>query len=183
MQQLFGEYYIKEVSREEFSRIWKELHKAVFTEPAPPDFNELRTPGNEEKKKSLLDNAGKLQRLNILVYHNNNVIGWMWGRQADHETFAMVNTGILSEYQGKGIYKALLEKLLIMLKDMGYEVVKSHHFINNNRVLLAKLKQGFVITGFEVSETFGTLIRLSYFYSEKRKELYNSKTGSVSFRN
>lgn len=179
MEKLFGDYYIKEVSRKEFAEIFKAYHKTVFTEPPPPEPAGIRSKGNEKKKKALLSNTSSMQRLNLAIYHKKKVIGWMWGKQVDHETFYMVNTGIFPKYQGKGIYTALLEKLLSLLKDMGYEVVKSHHYINNNRVILAKLKQGFLITGVEISEFFGTLLCLTYFYNEKRREAYNRRVGSI----
>ena len=176
MQKLFGEYYVKELSNKEFSGVWKKYNRIVFTGPSMPDAPAI---SNEKKKKTLMRNMASMHRLNLGIYHNKNIIGWMWGKQINYDTFLMVNTGILPKYQGKGIYTALLKKFMLMLENMGYEVVKSHHYINNNRILLAKLKQGFVITGFEVSEHFGTIVNLTCFFNKRRKQLYESRTGNI----
>ena len=91
----------------------------------------------------------------------------------------MSNTGIFEEYRGKGIYSALLPKLLELFREKGFQKVSSRHNVANNAVLVPKLKAGFVITGFEIDERFGLLVVLSYIYGDKRLKAYKFRTGQI----
>ena len=79
--------------------------------------------------------------------------------------------------QNKGIYTKLLPKILDILKGKGFQVVYSRHNASNNQILIPKLKQGFFITGMEVSDQFGTLIHLSYYFNDNRKNIIKFRTG------
>ncbi len=54
-------------------------------------------------------------------------------------------------------------------------MVASHHVPVNVPVIIAKLRLGFLMTGFEYSEVYGPLVRLSYVVGEKRRELYRRR--------
>lgn len=73
----------------------------------------------------------------------------------------MTNTGILEEHRRRGLYTALLPVVLNQLRQKGFQIVFSRHTLTNNAVIIPKLKAGFVISGFEVDDRFGTLVQLS----------------------
>ena len=89
----------------------------------------------------------------------------------------MINTGILPPHQGKGIYSALLPLLLEGLRQEGFQIVYSRHIASNNQVLVPKFKAGFVITGFEISDAFGLLVHLSYYFNPLRRKIMDVRTG------
>ena len=89
----------------------------------------------------------------------------------------MLNTGILKEHQGKGIYSALLPVIIERVRSQGFQTIKSRHNATNNQVIIPKLKAGFVITGLELSDGFGTLVTLTYFMNEKRREVMDMRSG------
>ena len=110
---------------------------------------------------------------------NHEIIGWHIGRQVDEEVYHMSNTALFKEYQGKGIYTALLTKLLELFKEKGFQKVASRHLASNSSILVPKLKAGFVITGFEIDERYGILVILSYIFNEKRLNAYKFRTGAL----
>jgi GNAT superfamily N-acetyltransferase len=107
-------------------------------------------------------------------------VGWSFGVQASGDTFSMINTGILPDHQGRGVYTALLRRILEILKAEGFQVLVSRHVVTNNRVLVPKLKAGFVITHFELSDTFGLLVHLSYFFNPRRRKLLDFRAGQLA---
>ena len=62
----------------------------------------------------------------------------------------MVNTALLPEHRGRGVYSRLLPLVLGQLRDAGYQLIRSHHHATNNAVLIPKLRAGFRLQGLEV---------------------------------
>ena len=91
----------------------------------------------------------------------------------------MINTGISPAHQNKGIYKHLLPKILDILRNKGFQKVYSRHKATNNQIIIPKLREGFVITNFEISEKFGVLIHLTYFFNNKRRNLMEYRVGQI----
>ena len=122
--------------------------------------------------------AGRF-RLNLGVYQGDELVGWTFGVQESpsHDTYYMVNTGVLPAHQGKGIYTALLQVVLEAVRTQGFQVVHSRHAATNARVLVPKLKAGFVVTGMELSDVFGTLVHLSYFFNPIRRKVLDVRAG------
>jgi hypothetical protein len=46
-------------------------------------------------------------------------------------------------------------------------------------VIVPKLKAGFVISGFEVSDIFGILIHLTYYFNEIRRKVIDFRVGQL----
>jgi hypothetical protein len=57
------------------------------------------------------------------------------------------------------------------------QVIYSKHQASNSAVIIPKLKAGFVISGLEVLEWAGTLIKMSYFHNQHRKDAFDFRTG------
>jgi hypothetical protein len=127
----------------------------------------------------LRERMGLPFRLNIGLYHHQEFIGWSFGIQESAEKYYMVNTGIFPQHQGKGIYSALLTRILGMLQQEGFQIAYSRHKATNNQVLVPKLKAGFVITGIEVSEVFGVMVHLSYFFNPLRRKVLDVRIGQA----
>jgi hypothetical protein len=145
------------------------------------DFDVQQALSMEEQTAAarLRERMGTPFRLNIGIYHNQEFIGWSFGRQESEEKYYMVNTGILPQHQWKGIYSALLPWILSVLQREGFQIVYSRHVATNNQVLVPKLKAGFVITGIEVSDVFGVLLHLSYFFKPLRRKVLDVRVGQA----
>ena len=124
--------------------------------------------------------AGRLSEryaLGFGLFQGDTFVGRHLGQQVLAGTFEMTNTGILQEHRGLGLYTALLPIVLERLKEVGFQIVFSRHNLTNNAVIIPKLKAGFVISGFEVDDRFGTLVQLSYFFNPLRRKLLDVRVG------
>lgn len=104
-------------------------------------------------------------------------IGWHMGEAEDYQTFYMRNTGILPEYQGRGLYRAFLKAFSDYLGELGYERITSQHKPTNKSILILKLKQGFVIGGLEMTENWGALVKMVKIIPQDRRESFYAQFG------
>ena len=91
----------------------------------------------------------------------------------------MRNSAILPEHRRKGLYTALMCEVLDCIEKLGFQIALSRHTTTNNSIIIPKLKAGFVITSLEVSDRFGTLVHLSYFFNEQRKKVMKFRSGDL----
>ncbi len=92
----------------------------------------------------------------------------------------MRNTGIFEEFRNKGIYKSLLSLLIENIKEKGFQKITSSHIVTNNHVIVAKLKAGFIISGFEISDRFGLFVNLTYNFNEIRNKIMRYRAGEIA---
>lgn len=86
------------------------------------------------------------------IFAGPELVGWSYAHQSDERTVYMADTGILPEHQGRGLYTRLLPHLLAVFRAAGYTLVQSHHRATNNRVIVPKLRAGFVVQGLNLYE-------------------------------
>lgn len=96
-------------------------------------------------------------------------IGWSIGHQHEPDTFFMLWTGILPAHQNQGLYSAFLRHFIDYCRALGYARIASTHMVNNTRVIVAKMKAGFVASAMELDERWGAMLRLTYYIDESRK--------------
>lgn len=89
----------------------------------------------------------------------------------------MTSTGILKVHRRRGLYTALIPIILAHIKNEGFQVVFSRHNLTNNAVIIPKLRAGFVISGFEVDDRFGTLVQLSHYFNPLRRKVMDVRVG------
>ncbi|UBV42489.1 GNAT family N-acetyltransferase [Deinococcus taeanensis] len=87
-----------------------------------------------------------------LIAHGGQVAGWQLSRAWDDRTAYMVNTTLLPDHRGRGVYTRLLPTVLDALRAEGFDLVRSHHHLTNNAVILPKLRAGFHVQGVQVDE-------------------------------
>lgn len=91
-------------------------------------------------------------------------VGWSTGEQRQGDDFFMTWSGILPEWQRRGLYGAFLGRLKSYLGALGYRRLTSNHHVNNRAVLIAKLKAGFLINALTLDERFGAVVWLAYYF-------------------
>ncbi|MGI9273760.1 MAG: GNAT family N-acetyltransferase [Endozoicomonas sp.] len=174
---LFGSIRVRVLETAEFERLVEPLRPDVFKDILRFRAYEALDESEKFVLEPLFESFGEQWRLNLAIYDEERLIGWSWGRQEAPDRFCMVNSGLIGEYRGKGIYTALLPLILDRLREKGFQVVSSRHTATNNAVLIPKLRAGFVITGMELSDTFGTLVCLSYFFNPLRRKALDFRSG------
>ena len=173
-------YVIKEMTIEEFEPYYLKYRHIVFENDNTYDVKDVLS---EEEKKCVkeLDLLFK-NKLKVFLGafdKNNEFLGWSWGRQEDQATFYICNSGVLEGHRKKGVYTLLLKKMLTIIKDRGFQVAYSKHHVNNNAVIIPKLKEGFLISKMELNDSFGVMIHLNYYTSPIRKKMMLYRSGSL----
>jgi GNAT superfamily N-acetyltransferase len=109
------------------------------------------------------------------AYVEGQLVGWSCGWLERGNCFYMANSGVTPQYQGEGIYSALLQVMLEHARELGAHIVRSQHSVLNNRIIVCKLKRGFHISGLSFSAQLGNLVELVHHLSEPRLELLRSR--------
>ncbi|MEO1451266.1 MAG: GNAT family N-acetyltransferase [Bacteroidota bacterium] len=171
-------FSVKELSPREFAAYFKEQRNLVYGAVTKLDVMGLL----EERERKLLHQLGGRLRQRYSLYlqflHEDQPIGFSYGVQNAEDTFHMASTGLLPEFRGKGLYSAFLKALVEYLGREGFQKVQSYHHPSNVGVLIPKLKNGFVITGMELNEVYGSLLKLTCFTNPARKEAWEVRIGA-----
>ena len=115
----------------------------------------------------------------LAAFRGNVLVGWSRGYREGTNQFYMLNSGVASTERRKGVYSQLVRALLAHATERGYSIVRSRHTATNNAVIIAKLKLGFHVFGFEYSEVYGPLVQLTYLVGEARRQLYESRASPI----
>lgn len=142
----------------------------------PPD---ILSDTERSKLKLLNENFKHPYLYHSLLLQKGQLAGWMWGYQDSRESFYMVNSAVLPEHRGRGLYSRLLEVALGHLVEKGFQRIWSRHTTTNNAIIIPKLNRGFLITGSELSDVFGSLIHLTYFTNPIRRKTMDFRSGQL----
>lgn len=176
---LVQDYVAREMAWHELMPFLRQHRDAVFGDTWSADTASLLSEEERAAQEKLGALMASAYRLTLGIFRGDALVGWSFGVQQSREHYYMINTGILPEHQAKGIYTALLPVILSRLAQEGFQVITSRHVVTNNRVIIPKLRAGFVITGCEVTDHFGSLVLLAYFTNPKRRALYDVRAGQA----
>lgn len=124
-------------------------------------------------------NAIERGALRIAAFQGDSLVGWTFARREGASHLHMINSGVALAERRQGIYSELTRLVLEDAKSHGYVAVLSRHAANNNAVIVAKLKLGFFVSGFEYSEVYGPLVRLTYLLGELRRTLHSTRSSPL----
>lgn len=175
-------YSIREVNNEEFDKLWAKPGKIIFNDYSLfPErkllYSKKQTIYFKELRRQF--HAAKHYRLNLGLYYNNRFVGWSWGYHETPTVFYMCNSAVLESHRGKGLYTCLMREMLKRVVPKGYEQIYSRHHLTNNAIIIAKLKEGFKITNFQLSYHFGAMVHLTYFPSKLATDILDFRAGYV----
>lgn len=135
-----------------------------------------------EKLKEIRQLLNQKFELRLALLKGKELIGWSYGWQdsIEKDTFFMGVSLVLPEHQRKGLYSSLLKKVLEITKEAGFQSVTSLHIMTNNPVLIAKMKLGFHIYGFEVNTRYGAMVRLIYHHNKLKQNALEFRAGAIN---
>ena len=129
------------------------------------------------RSKSL--NAADDGALRIGAFRGDSLVGWTFARPQGEGHLHMINSGVAPAQRNRGVYSKLVQMVIEHAISHGYVDVSSRHAANNNAVIVAKLKLGFFVSGFEYSEVYGPLVRLTFLLGELRRTLHKTRSSPI----
>lgn len=174
------DYEIREMTLEEFWPLVQDHSRNIFDENTlivRPHlyFSEAECANLDLLRKSFAETF----RVYLAVFKGDDLVGWSWGFQDTGESFYMVSSAILPEHRKRGLYGKLLQRMLSIATEKGFQRIYSRHCQTNNAILIAKLKAGFQITSFELNDAFGALVHLTYFTNPTRRKVLAFRAGEI----
>lgn len=115
----------------------------------------------------------------VAAFRGSTLVGWTEGYRVGANQFHMLNSGVSAPERRSGIYSQLVRAVISHAESRGYAAVRSLHIAANSPVIIAKLRLGFQISGFEYSEVHGPLVQLRYLVNEARRGLYRARTAPL----
>jgi ribosomal protein S18 acetylase RimI-like enzyme len=172
-------YTIKPLSKEEFFPLLEKHSDSIFSQDHSLHFRDFLSEAENKKINELgKDCYDQPFSMNLAVFDKKeNFIGWSFGWQENPNTYYMCNSAVLPKYRRKGIYSALLDLNIEILKEKGFQLIYSRHNATNNNVIIPKLKKDFIISKMEISDTFGCLVHLHYYTNKTRRKIMDYRCG------
>lgn len=172
------DYTIKQIPSEEFHPIWREHKQAVFEDNHTYDLWGLLSEEELEKVNALRARLKDKIEICLGVFdQDDNFVGWSWGFQDSSTSFYMANSGILEGHRRIGLYSKLLDEMLRLTCEYGFQIIHSKHCATNNAVIIPKLKADFVISKMEIDDIFGVLIHLHFYVNPTRRKMMDYRSG------
>jgi ribosomal-protein-serine acetyltransferase len=159
------------VSTEEFSP----LTQSLALEESPASAHLLKKEHWPKLFNSQFENTDKLF---LVLYYHDQVIGYSKGEKVDPTSFRMVSTVIAEPYRGLKLYSRIMDIISETCRKKGYLKIKSSHYLDNNLIIAKKIRFGFHITGIESNIITGQMVELTYYLSEKAKTVFHYRVGS-----
>lgn len=160
---------VRSVGAEIIGGVMDQLSAEVFTPMSDLGLVGFQAPPAE------LAEAWNVHREAFVFYDAaEDPIGWSISEQREPDTLFMIWTGIVPAHQNQGTYSAFLRHYLNYARALGFARVTSNHMVNNRRVLVAKLKAGFVASGMTLDERWGAMIWLTCHLNDDLEAAYRS---------
>ena len=177
MPDLAPGYRYEEMSRADLQPLIEPLLPLVFAATGHLRAGYAYSDAEQAALWQLEDNLAARSVLAIGIFHGDTCVGWHVANQVDRGNLEMTSSGIVPEHRRRGLYRSLIPVVLEYARNEGFQAVVSRHNLTNNAVIIPKLKAGFVISGFDVSDRFGTLVQLSYFFNPLRRKVFDVRVG------
>jgi hypothetical protein len=171
------DYTIRLVDRFEEPHYTQLAERIFFGDFPSVSYRRLASEAELARDQELRQRLSGRFMLRIGAFHRDELVGWTIGWQDTDNLFYMASSAILPEHRRRGHYRELLKGVLQRTKEEGFPVVYSRHLAGNNAVIIPKLKAGFVLTGMEVLEWAGTMVRMAFYHSDVRRECYETRVG------
>lgn len=173
-------YAIREVDEKTFWPMVKIPMKQIFNDNQMIlDVASILTAEERAKAQELRSHFNFACKTFFCVYYGEQLAGWSWGYQDSPDSFFMVNSAILPQYRGRNLYSRLLETMLAKVVPLGFQKIWSFHSLTNNPIIIAKLKRNFYITSIEISDAYGTLVRLTHYTNKDRARALEFRVGEI----
>ncbi len=172
-------FVVHQIPLKAFKPWFAQNRASLFSDTLDFNAHEILSELERARQKALGERMSNIFSCAVVLFRDADIVGWSFGRQETLEKFYQVNSAIFPEFRGKGRYKKLLGIMIELVREEGFQVIYSRHAATNSAAIVPKLKSGFVISGFELSDVFGTLVHLTYFMNPVRKKVLDFRCGDL----
>lgn len=171
-------YTMRRLTRDAFDVLFTQHARRCFGESVMFSVDDTLSDADRANVKRLKADVPRADSWCFGLYDTDDaLVGWTCGRPISAFEFTMNNSAIFPEHRRRGLYSAILTTLLPLIRDAGFQFVTSRHNASNNAVIIPKLKAGFLIHGLYVSDQYGVMLQLIYYFNEIRGKMHEFRTG------
>lgn len=169
------------LERVDMDHYWK-VHEEHMREHFPPevsfDTSKLRSPEQIAGQERLAAARGDDPLRDFhLVWKDGELAAQFSGEQKSPTTYRMWHSNVHPDFRRRGLYRMLVRATIEYTRELGFDTICSEHAPGNTAILIAKLKAGFRISGFDVTPDYGTSVLLTYFHSADLLAAYEFRCG------
>lgn len=171
-------YTLKVMDAKEFFPLFEQHYDRLFGKDQTFFPDQYYSAAEKAKLKALAGNMGTPYNLHLGIFSDRQeLVAFSFGAQEDEETFYVYCSAVVESERGRGLYGCLLDEILERTREQGFQKIYGTHCATNNAVIIPKLKKGFVISKFELSDVFGVVLHLTYFTNPLRRQVMDYRCG------
>jgi hypothetical protein len=173
-----------ELARLPNSDAYLQLHEAELRVHFPEEvfFNlrALRSESEREGQARLVEVRADDPLRDLTVVRKNGALAAMFsGEQKTEGMYRMWHTNVHPSFRRQGLYRMILQGTIGYTAALGFDTITSEHAPNNNPILIAKLRAGFRLYGFELDGGLGPSVVLRYFHNPEYLAAYELRCGQA----
>ena len=146
----------------------KPFYPVIATRSRPTNTNTILA--NETEQTLNPDLVGFVGQFDAYEGGVCNFIEWMGGNGVTN-LFGEDGKAVINTTEANYAME-FLKGLIAYLAAAGYERLTTSHHPNNRAIMIAELKAGFHITGLELHEGYGPLVKMAYLFHQDRRESF-----------
>ena len=177
MSKIEGEYIVEYVSSDVFNDGFKEESLEEFQEFLHSGNSVFYSEKEKEIYKKFKPEFKNEAFLYFIVRQGDVIVGRSFSNQISLDTIMMCMSYVKKDHRNKGLYKLMMNATIVKARSIGYRKVMSYHNTTNNKIIIPKLKEGFVFTGMKINAGYGTLAELTLFFNEDEKDAVDFRSG------
>jgi GNAT superfamily N-acetyltransferase len=173
---LAGRFRIETVAGER--EYWAAWEAAFGREGYPPEMYFSRGAEWQARADRLAaSRGGDALSDHWLIYDGERVAAVYRGEQLDGHTYMTSHAAVHLDYRRRGIYRAVIERVLETTRALGFTSVVSNHAPGNNAAIIAKLSLGFRVDRLELDALHGPSLWLRFFHDPDELAAYEFRCG------
>lgn len=167
---------LERVADADWRALTRPFLKVAFADRTWIDRDRLHDEAARAATEPLVARERELLRHRYALRHGKALVGVYEGWQRPEAIYEMNLTALAPEWRRRGIYRALLRAVIDACRAAGFLAIESRHAADNNPILIAKLREGFVIDGTLVSLGSGLQVRLMLYLHESGRARFRGAT-------
>jgi ribosomal protein S18 acetylase RimI-like enzyme len=171
-------YSIERVERFPEPAFGRMVRALVLRGSSAVDWDVLADAGERRRARARRRTFHPEFSLRLAAFRGDELVGWSYGWQDGVDRFYMALSAVAPEHRRRGLYTRMVESTVEHVRTAGFAEVASRHRPDNHAVLIAKLRLGFVITGYETTATFGDLVRMTLPLTSSRRTILGRRFGA-----